>query len=56
MAPVAAAAALEFLSSPDRSTDHFPELRVVLVAEEGSAALKALRKHVPVLAEAANET
>lgn len=56
VAPVAAAAALDFLSSPDRTGSRFPGLRVVLAAEEGSAALKALRDHVPVLAEAKHET
>lgn len=56
VAPVAAAAALDFLSSPDRASRRFPRLRVVLAAEEGSSALKALQDHVPALAEAKNET
>lgn len=56
MAPVAVAAASDFLSSPDRTSSKFPGLRVVLAAEEGSTALKALQTHVPVLAEAKQET
>lgn len=43
MAPVAVAAVLDFLSSPERSRSRFPGLRVVLAAEEGSTALEALR-------------
>lgn len=53
---MAVAAVLDFLSSPEISRDRFPGLRVVLAAEEGSTALKALENHVPVLADAANET
>ncbi len=56
MAPVAAAAAMDFLAAPDRASDRFPGLRVVLAAEESSQALQALRDHVPVLVEAKNET
>eukprot|EP00903_Cladosiphon_okamuranus_P008221 g7914.t1 len=55
VAPVAAATALAFLASPDRASSRFPGLRVVLAAEEGSAALKALRDHVPALAKARQE-
>lgn len=56
MAPVAIAAALDFLSSPSRTSARFPELRVVLAAEEGSTALAALREHAPGLAEARHES
>lgn len=53
---MAAAAALDFLSSPDRSLSRFPGLRVVLAAEEGSSALTALREHVPGLADSKSES
>ncbi|CAM9128689.1 unnamed protein product [Hapterophycus canaliculatus] len=56
VAPVAAVAALDFLSSPLRAPSRFPGLRVVLTAEEGSSALAALRQHVPGLADAGSES
>ncbi|CBN74191.1 FHA-HIT protein [Ectocarpus siliculosus] len=56
VAPVAVAAALDFLSSPCRTSARFPGLRVVFAAEEGSTALVALREHAPALAEAGHES
>ncbi|CAN0084040.1 unnamed protein product, partial [Ectocarpus sp. 4 AP-2014] len=56
VAPVAVAAALDFLSSPCRTSERFPGLRVVLAAEEESTALAALREHAPALAEARHES
>ncbi|CAM9127374.1 unnamed protein product [Ectocarpus fasciculatus] len=53
---VAIAAALDFLSSPCRTSARFPGLHVVLAAEEGSTALAVLREHAPPLAEARHES
>ncbi|CAM9459835.1 unnamed protein product [Pylaiella littoralis] len=55
-ATVAVSAVLDFLAAPGRTSSRFPGLRVVLVAEEGSTALKALRDHASVRAEARTET